>query len=562
LLTKPLIGAAGAGVLLAASFPKMDLPLLAWLAPALILFCGLRHPGAVFRIGYVAGLAHNLVSLHWLLHIPVQVMPILGWLALSAYLALFPAAWLWLAGRLAPSDLRAGRQPEPGSTASTALEPTALLSRGWGARAAWAVACAAVWVALEMAVGRLLSGFPWNFLGASQFRQLPLIQIASFTGIYGVSFLVVWFSAAVLSAALMIARRPTAHWAWLGELIVPLIALGAALGVGAARLSKTPPMDGPEIHVAMLQPAVPQTMIWDPAANTNRFRRLLELSERALSEQALATKPDLLIWPEAAVPGLLRFDESLFEAVSDLARRHGRWILLGADDAEPTDAAGDSRRVRYYNSSFLVSPAGTLAATYRKQRLVAFGEYVPLSRWLPFLRWFTPIPGGFTPGPGPVQFRLTNPPAQTSVLICFEDIFPHLARRHVGPDTDFLVNLTNDGWFGESAAQWQHAASAVFRAVENGRPLIRCTNNGLTCWIDAQGRLHAVYFDGSTDVYQAGLKFARVPLLQPRERGRTTFYQRHGDWFGGACVALAGTLAGVVLFREWRTRSTRPTGRS
>src|SRR5207245_7174845 len=168
---------------------------------------------------------------------------------------------------------------------------------------------------------------------------------------------------------------------------------------------------------------------------------------------------------------------------------------------------------------------------------------IPLSRWVSFMKYFTPIQGGFTPGEHAVPFELTDLGVKTSVLICFEDIFPHLAREYVDDDTDFLVNLTNNGWFGESAAQWQHAASAVFRAVENGLQLVRCANNGLTCWVDAQGRLNDVYFPGSRDIYQAGFKIVLVPL--PGGQARTpTFYHRHGDWFGWGCVGLG--LAAVV----------------
>ncbi|MCI0347964.1 MAG: apolipoprotein N-acyltransferase, partial [Acidobacteriales bacterium] len=175
--------------------------------------------------------------------------------------------------------------------------------------------------------------------------------------------------------------------------------------------------------------------------------------------------------------------------------------------------------------------------TYRKRRLVMFGEYVPLSRWLPFLKKLAHAQGEFTPGRDVVTFNLSGLDVQTSVLICFEDIFPHITREHVKDDTDFLLNLTNNGWFGESAAQWQHAAGAVFRAIENGVPLVRCANNGLTCWVDTRGALHEIYFPGSDNVYKAGFKIARLPL--PAEGAWSpTLYRKHGDWFGWVCVVV------------------------
>ncbi|MGD1090150.1 MAG: nitrilase-related carbon-nitrogen hydrolase, partial [Verrucomicrobiota bacterium] len=129
-------------------------------------------------------------------------------------------------------------------------------------------------------------------------------------------------------------------------------------------------------------------------------------------------------------------------------------------------------------------------------------------------------------------------------LICFEDTFPQLARAAVRDDTDFLVNLTNDGWFGQSAEQWQHMANAVFRAVENGVPLIRCTNNGVTCWIDSYGQLRVIFKDTKGSVYGVGSMTAQIPL--PSENHVPTFYNRHGDWFGWSCVVVA---AGILLFR-------------
>jgi apolipoprotein N-acyltransferase len=183
--------------------------------------------------------------------------------------------------------------------------------------------------------------------------------------------------------------------------------------------------------------------------------------------------------------------------------------------------------VRVANSSGLIANAVSsfLANTFRWSIGCRSSKYL------------TPITGGFTAGENPITFDLHGLNAKTSVLICFEDMFPHYAREHAADEVDFLLNLTNDGWFGESAAHWQQAASAAFRAVENGRPLVRCANNGISCWIDRFGRMKDVYFENSRDVYQAGFKVIDVPVTAAR---RSTFYNRHGDWFGWSCVAIAG----------------------
>lgn len=570
-----------AGLAWAASFPKLDLAGLAWIAPGGLLFVALgRTGGQAFRLGYLGGLAHYLASLHWLLFIPYPAGAVMGWLALSAYLALWPAWWVWACWRCFPvlARISTGRTAVAPSTETTQAGDATLQLRSpadasWleaagsfasaspGGRLAWGVFCGVAWVAMEMLVGRLLSGFPWNFLGVSQHRMLPLIQIASVTGVYGVSFLVAWTSVALGCAALVLVARPHTRWGWLTEVCAPLLAvmLVTVFGIRTLALPVAAPGQAAtasrEVKIALVQPSIPQTLIWDPAQNTNRFEKLLRLSELAL-----AGRPDLLVWPEAAVPNLFRYSEHVYTAATGLARTHRVWMILGADDAEPRASRAGAAEFAYFNSSFLLTPAGEIAATYRKRRLVIFGEYVPLEGWLPFLRHLTPIEGGFTAGTRAVEFHLPELAVAASTLICFEDVFPHGAREAVTERTDFLVNLTNDAWFGESAAQWQHAANARFRAIEIGLPLIRCTNNGLTCWIDERGRLRAVFSTESRGVYGEGFLIVHVPLPRPGQRPAPTFYRQHGDWFGWSCVMVTGLTGLWGLLAGWRPRSSHGPG--
>lgn len=532
--------AALAGLMLAAAFPGIGISGFAWVAPAVLLACARgKTGGQAFRIGYVGGLAHYLLSLGWLLHIPVTGYPILGWFALSVYLAVFPATWVWLMyDKIGAGD--------------------------WFGRQIQLIIGAAVWVGLEMTVSRLFTGFPWNLLGASQYQMLPLIQVASVTGVYGVSFLIIWLSLALYAASYRIVRHPGVRLGWQGEVMLPLGALVVLYGSGMMQLHERA-QPGDQLHATLVQPSIPQTMIWDEQQNDRRFADLL-----ALSTAALTNETDVLIWPEAAVPQMVRYDEATYDAVSGLARSNHVWMIIGSDDAVRREHPTPGNDADYFNASFLISPAGELANWYHKRQLVVFGEYVPLTRWLPFLQRLTPITGGFTSGTRPVTFdlilphhevdtnyatiSLVNPDGamvrrggvKTSTLICFEDVFPHLARHYVKPDTDFLVNLTNDGWFGEGAEQWQHAASAVFRAVENGVPLIRCANNGLTCWIDAHGVIRKVFRDASGSIYGPGALTVDIPL-RPLGTDRTpTFYNEHGDIFGWSCVVIA---VGVLLRR-------------
>jgi apolipoprotein N-acyltransferase len=543
--------AAGAGLLLAAAYPTVRVAGLAWLAPGLLLLASMaKGGGRVFRLGYVGGLVFWAASLHWLLYIPVAFAPILGWLALSAYLALYQGVWTWACWRLFPGSL-----PEDAPGGPNRAE--AMLAAGRGSRAVWALACGVLWVALEMVRARLLTGFPWNLLGTSQYELLPLVQFASVAGVCGISFLMVWVSVALLMAGLLVARHPAKRPLLMLDLAAPAAVLVGVWVWGAAQLwAKLEKPPTAEIKLALVQPAVPQTLIWDGRENEYRFQKLLELSRAALAHQ-----PDVLVWPEAALPEMLRYDTNTFNAITNLARSHKVWMMVGSDDAEPV--AGEDK-VAYFNSVFLVSPQGEVLNRYSKRHLVIFGEYVPLARWLPFLKKLTPVGEGFTPGPGPVpfRFRVAQPEGEplaveAAVLVCFEDVFAGLACEAVGPDTDFIMNLTNDGWFRESAAQYQHAANAVFRAVETGRPLVRCTNNGRTCWADASGGIRKLeeFFAGSrADVYAEGYKIARVPLRQGA--GSSTFYQRHGDWFGWACVAVSVLLLAGTWVRRGNGHGT------
>lgn len=559
--------------MLAASFPRIGVAGLAWIAPAFMVAAALDKRGwESFRIGYVAGLTHYLTMLYWLLHIPYQwhgipLGPAAGWLSLSAFLALYPAIWVWLvsetrltmiAGCSLPRKLEAPttgpstRTLEPDDATANAVEQgegsAAPPWDGWLKRTAWALLGAAVWVGLEMILARIFGGFPWDLLGVSQHQLVPLIQVASVTGVYGVSFVMVWFSLSLVSAGVMIFRRPTLRSVWVVELFLPILVVAALFNFGFRQVRHGV---APErtLRATLVQPSIPQTLIWNPAGDEERFAALLHLCE-----QALTNRTDLLIWPESAIPKLLRWDKNTYEAVSDLARRHHVWMIVGADDMERPRGSHKPEDATYFNSSFLISPEGKLIEYYRKRSLVIFGEYIPLQHWLPFLSWFTPIQGGFTPGDRAVPFELSDLGVKTSVLICFEDVFPQIGRDSVEPDTDFLVNITNDGWFGESAAQWQQAATAVFRTVENRVPLVRCTNTGLTCWIDAWGRMRDIFRDSKGSIYGEGFLTVELPVLSAAERGGPTFYNRHGDWFGWSCVALFGGVLALRLVGKLRAR--------
>jgi apolipoprotein N-acyltransferase len=337
--------------------------------------------------------------------------------------------------------------------------------------------------------------------------------------------LVVWTSVALIAA---IANEREIRQI-LTILSPPLIAVLAVVVYGKTILA-APPIKTDTIKIALVQPAIPQPAIWDPNEKTNRFLKLVDLSRDALQQS-----PDLLVWPEAAMPDIFTRNRFTQQIISGLVTSNKVWMVMGASDSRPKPN-GASAELERANSAFLITPRGDLVNRYNKKHLVMFGEYMPLANIFPFLAKFRAAGAGLAVGGQNVAFRISAPDAHFPVVICYEDMFPHEIRERIDGDTDFILNLTNDGWFGDSAVQWQHAINALFRAVENGIPLVRCTNNGLTCWIDSRGRMHEVYFPGSSDIHQAGWKLADVPLRPSNQR--PTFYTKYGDVFGWTCVGL------------------------
>lgn len=537
--------AAAIGTAWGLCFPLAGIAGFAWAVPGLLLALTAGLPrGGAYRAAYAAASVHYLISLSWLRHIPFPAGAYSAWFALSFFLALFPPVWTAVSWRAATQLglVRSGPFNFRNLGEDLARAP-------WLRLNLWFLATAAAWVAWEMLIARLFGGFPWNLLGASQHRMLPLVQLAAFTGVYGLSFTIVWFSSSLLAAIVLLLRDPDRTLAWRRPLVFPALMV-VALSFGGFLSLLSQPQPPRHLKVALVQPSIPQLVIFDPDAVTNRFGSLLQLTE-----QALATRPNLVVWPEASLPnGLERAD---FDRLAASVRGTDAWLIFGADedehDPEPPPENGTSGLLRSYNSAFLMNPEGQVVDSYRKRRLVMFGEYIPFGNWLPFLRQLAPIGDGFHPGSAPRLFRLGNLGITAAPLICFEDNFPHQVREHASPETDVLVNLTNDAWFDRSAAQWQHLANAVFRAVENGRPLVRATNNGISCWIDPRGRVHSVRLAEGRDPYDPGFEVLTVAVGPTRR----TLYNRFGDWFGWACVV--STLA---LQRFPRPNPHRPDGPS
>lgn len=479
----------GGGGALALAFPTTEAHLLAWVALVPLFGSALvGSPRSALREGWLLGALFFTLLLSWLDYTfrtysaipwPLTWLPILG---LAGYLGLYvggvAAGMNWLARRL-----------------------------GSG----WALAAAPfLWVASEWARGHLFSGFPWGLLGYSQYRQLALIQVSEWTGVYGVSFLI-----AVVNAAL----TGVLAAGWRRALPGLLGAAGLlALTVATGRSAVSAPDDG-TLPVAIVQPSIEQAIKWNP-----EFQARALAVYRTLSVQAARSSPAVVVWPETALPTILRRDPATLGSLTRLAGEIGAPLVLGT-----VDVASEAGADRYYNSALFLSEAG-VRGTYDKIHLVPFGEYIPL-RWLiGFVQRWAEFISEFAAGTRQTVFPLAG--ASFGVVICYEGVFPELFRGFVARGASWMVNMTNDGWFGQTSGPWQHLAMLPFRAVEHRVAIARAANTGVSAFIEPNGRIGAIL-----PLFERGVLTARLPL-----RRALTFYTRFGDLFAYLCLGLTGLV--------------------
>ena len=510
-----IAGAVVSGALLAAAYPPLELAAFAWFALAPL---GLAVRGAdlraAARLGFLAGAVFWLCTLFWLTPVTVAGYSILAFYCALYFIppAVFAARWT-------------ARAPAP----------------DWNANLGFMIGWTAIWTAGEFLRGALFTGFPWNPLGVSQYRNTVIIQTAAWGGVWAVSALIAWVnSAAIVTVFRYAARAPGTPWrAAHPELMLAFLAVAGAFLHGSRAILALPAPDA-SIRVALVQPAVPQYEKWDEAFVAGIYEKL-----RALTETAhRAGRPELVVWPETAVPDNLRTSEEAAGLVRDLTAS-GIPLLAGALDGFLDEA----RQPHYRNSAFLIADSD-VRESYDKQHLVLFGEYIPFSDRWPILRRLTPVEYDVEPGRVPVVFRALRADAPFAALICFEDVFPYLGRRFARAGARWFVNLTNDAWYEPYSGSRQHLAQAVFRCIETRRPMARSANTGVTGWIDAAGRIRAQLPTRTPDGgLAAGFLSAEIPL--PPADAPATFYVRRGDVFAGNACAVA--LGMLVLALRRRT---------
>ena len=396
---------------------------------------------------------------------------------------------------------------------------------------------AGLWVMAEWVRGWIFGGFPWLPLAASQWLRPLVLQVASVGGAWTVSFVLVCFNLGAAAYAHRIfyegatglkKRSPEFMWSLMLLVFSYFPFLGEVMNQQRQKIAR----------VAFVQPNIPQGEKWDP----DRALAVLRTIEKVTLDANDAGVPEVIVLPEAVTPWTLYRDPNVQPWLESLAKRTGKPVLLGSVYAE-----GSGAEERWFNGAFVVDPVNGLDhAGYAKRKLVPFGEYVPLRPALGWLEKVVPIGGDFQPGEEsrPLLVTAGRNVVPVGALICYEDIFPHLARQSVRDGADLLAVLTNNGWFGEGGAAYQHATHSVLRAVENRRPLVRVGNAGWSGWVDEFGNIRLNLRDENDSVYFRGAKSANV-TRDLRWVSRQSFYTEHGDWFLVVAAVLA--TAGFYL---------------
>ena len=406
------------------------------------------------------------------------------------------------------------------------------------ANMAWILA-PCLWVSLEFLRTYALSGMPWGLLGYSQFQWLPIIQIADITSVYGVSFIIVLANVAVFLLLRWVLAKPKFRamlpkpWPTLAATTVVIL---GTLHYGSLALNSSND-SAPTLNVGVVQGNIDQALKWDTAYRVETLQRYARLTK------TIASDSDVVVWPEAATPFLFEQEQGYQSLVVDMIMQTHTPLVFGS----PVLRRHADGRPYLLNSAYVLTPEGELTGRYDKQHLVPFGEYIPLKNILFFLNKLVVGIGDFQPGPGPTLLSISHGPKkekiQIGMAICYEVIFPDLVRQLTKEGANFLVTITNDAWFGNTVAPYQHFAMVVFRSVENRMAFARAANTGISGFIDPSGQILA-----ATPIFTEQAITQALPLGGP-----STFYTRFGDVFAWACIIITMFL---LLFTRFFRKPT------
>ncbi len=400
---------------------------------------------------------------------------------------------------------------------------------------------AGLWVVIEWSRTWLLSGFPWLPLASSQWERSILLQIASFTGAYGISFVLIFFNLGFAAYGFRLIREK--HRGLKRRSAEFMAALMVLMFTTFPLLPEVFNQDRePWLRLSLVQPYVPQTVKWDPAMGRGIINTLEELTLTAAKQQ-----PDIILWPEAVTPWAVKGSKDMRAFVESLSARSKRPIVLGSMAIENFGEETEE----WYNAVFAVTPLeGVFTGYYAKRHLVPYGEYVPLRPILGgLLTKFVDVGDDFQAGEDshPLVIPWSGGSVVLGPLICYEDIYPQLARHSVITGAELLTVHSNTVWFGQGGASIQHVAHSVLRAVETRRPVVRVGNGGWSGWIDEFGNVRETVTDENDNIFFRGTDLVKVSR-DKQWIGHTSFYVKHGDWFVLFCAVLVGLARWLIVF--------------
>lgn len=508
------------GALLIFLFPKFNLGFLAWVAlvPLFVAVKGKDHAQA-FGLAWLTGIVYFSGVLRWVVNTMIDYGHLsrptsyLILFMLVVYLSFYVALFGFFLGHLDKSGYRK-----------------------------WFVA-PFLWTSLEYLRAHVFTGFPWAALGYSQFQNLRIIQIADITGVYGLSFLVVLinvlfflllesvFKKDILTTKMKEGLPSRRILLVLLFLCFSLPLFYGSLKIGDYRRQIKQTQDS--MNIALVQGNIEQDKKWDP----EYVRETIDIYKK-LTRQISENHPKLIVWPETATPFYFQSDKKYSREISALSKDVKAPILFGSPAYRYVNG-----KIRLYNRAYLIDPQGEVAGMYDKIHLVPFGEYVPLKRFLFFVDKLVEGIGEFDSGSELTLFDVSG--KKFGTLICFEIIFPQYSRRLVGKGAGFLVNITNDAWFGRSAASYQHIAMVVFRAVENRVPVVRSANTGISGFVSPIGSI-----EGETDIF---VRTAVEGKIFPMKQG-STFYTLYGDLFVSFCLFIVFSVFSWTFVLRYKRR--------
>ena len=512
-----ILSAIVSGLIITASFPKIEIAGLIWFAfVPMLLAIKNKSLGYSFRIGMLTGFVHYMSLLYWLVyamdtygHLPLW-LSILLLALLCLYMSLTMGLFCFIIQLICVHPL-------------------------------FLIIAPCIWVSFEYLRSLTHFAFPWGLIGYSQYKAIELIQIADITGIYGVSCIIMFVNISIFIVLLYLTKQ-----SWhkqipsLSQSILILLFVFTALfwtySYGIQRIQEIDQQleSSQGMKVSVIQGNIAQDLKWDDAYRIKTTKKYLDLTRKASADL-----PELVIWPETALTFYVQQKNGLSKAVKENSKNLKIPLITGGLRFEKHDNA-----YQFYNSAFLINTLGEIMSYYDKSHLVPYGEYIPFKKWFPFINKLTEGVGDFSAGKKikPLEYGDHH----LGIQICFEIIFPDLSRKMVLDNTDILITITNDAWYGRSSAPYQHYSMVVFRAVENKRSIARSANTGISGFIDPLGRM-----DATTELFKDAIETRKLPICE-----EITTYTRMGDFFASSClmISLAISILGYFYQFSWLKR--------